>query len=78
VTLCVNLAPKRNRIDVVDESPLAGDLDDRQPLAITRFELRLARDVDFPEGDARIAEHRPRPLAQVTAFGVEEDDVDYG
>jgi hypothetical protein len=76
--LCVDLPPKRSRIDVVDESPLAADLDDRQPLSITRLELRPARDVDFAEADARLAEHRPCPLAQVAALRVEEDDVDYG
>jgi hypothetical protein len=63
-------------IDVVDERALAVDLDHGQPLAITRLELVVARDVDFAQLEAELLfeldQNRPRPLAEVTALRVEE------
>jgi hypothetical protein len=45
--LCVDLAPESVRLDVVDEGPLAVDLDDRKPLAVASLELRVAVDPDL-------------------------------
>jgi hypothetical protein len=67
-------APERGRVDVVDERPLAIDLDDGQPLAVPRLERLVAGDVDLLEpvlselGDERLA----RVLAKVAARGVVE------
>ena len=71
------------RRDVIDERPLAVDLDHGQPLAVARLELRIARDVDLLEREghlrAYLVEDRPRPLAQVApGGGVEDDRVRYG
>jgi hypothetical protein len=64
---------------VVDEGAFAVDLDDGQPLAVTRFEVRIVGDVDFLVRDAFRSEHRARAFAQVAAAGgVEDDLVDYG
>jgi hypothetical protein len=76
--LCADSASKGSRVDVVDERALAVDLDDRQPLPVPRLERRVAGDVDLAEGNARLPKDRPRPLAEVAALGVEEDDVCYG
>jgi hypothetical protein len=63
---------------VVDESPLAVDLDDRQPLAVAGLELRVAADIDLFELELVLL---PKPrervqgtLAEMTAFGVVDDD----
>jgi hypothetical protein len=63
---------------VVDESPLAVDLDHRQPLAVTRLEFPVARDVDLdelePELVARDGEKGTRPVAKAAAGRVIERD----
>ncbi len=70
------------RLDVVDEEPLAVELDDRQPLAIALLERRVAADLDLAEVEAELVpqllELLLRPLAEVAAGGAEEDDLRYG
>jgi hypothetical protein len=78
LTLCADFAPKRARIDVVDERAVSVDLDHRQPLPIPRLQFRVAGDVDLPERDTRLLQHAARPFAEVAAVRVEEDDVGYG
>jgi hypothetical protein len=53
--LCAYFAPKRIRIDVVDECPLPVDLHYRQPFAVPVFEFRVAADVDFLELERRLS-----------------------
>jgi hypothetical protein len=66
-------------LDVVREAPPAVDLDDRQPLAILGLELLVAGDVDLAELEAELVPEgshlRQRPLAEVAALGVVDDDV---
>jgi hypothetical protein len=76
--LCRQLAPKRTRVDVVDERPLAVDLHDRKPLAVLRLEPLVAGDVDLLERDAGVGENAARPLAEMAAGRVVEDDAAYG
>jgi hypothetical protein len=78
LTLCADLPPKGARVHVVDEGPLAVDLYDGQPFAVALLERRVTRDVHLPEGHPAVPQHRPRPLAEVAAGSVEEDDVRYG
>ena len=77
-TLC-DLSPERPGVDEVHEGPLAVDLHDRQPLAVTRFQLGVAGDVDLGELEIRVLtdgdERLPRALAEVTARRVVEDDA---
>jgi hypothetical protein len=47
--LCTDPAEEGGPVEVVDEGALAVDLDDRQPLAITRLESRIAADVNLLE-----------------------------
>ena len=67
---------------MVDESPLAVDLDDRQPLAVAGLELRVAADVDLFELELVLLPKRCEralgTLAEVAAFGVIQDDLRYG
>jgi hypothetical protein len=72
--LCSHFPLERGRIDEVDESALAVELDDREPLSIGRLELRVARDVDLFEGRAAPEEDGPGTLAEVAALCVVEDD----
>jgi hypothetical protein len=76
--LCADFSSKGARIDVVDERTTTVDLHYRQPLAVPRLELRVARDVDLAEVDAGLAEDAAGALAEVAALRVEEDDVGYG
>jgi hypothetical protein len=80
--LCGNFAAKGARIHVVDEGALAVDLDDGQPFAIGRLELRIAADVDLLELegnlDARLLDDRPGALAEVAPLRVVEGDSPYG
>jgi hypothetical protein len=66
-------------LDVVREAPSAVDLDDRQPLAILGLERLVAGDVDLAEVEAEFlvegSHLRQRPLAEVAALGVVDDDV---
>ena len=78
LTLCADFASKCRGVDVVDEGALATDLDHRQPLAVALLERRVTRDVHLPKGHSTFLEHRARPLAEVAAGRVEEDDVRYG
>jgi hypothetical protein len=73
--LCAYLAPKRTRIDVVDERPLPVDLDHGEPLAVLRLEPLVTGDVDLVELDAGIDEDAAGPLAEVAAGRVVEDDA---
>jgi hypothetical protein len=80
--LCGDLAAKRGWVDVVDERALAVDLDDRQPLPVPRFELRIPTDVDLLEVEghltANFLDDRPGTLAEVAALRVVERDPRYG
>jgi hypothetical protein len=51
--LC-DLPAQRIRLHEVGERPLAVDLDDRQPLAVARFELGMPADVDLLELEAEL------------------------
>jgi hypothetical protein len=70
------------RVDVVDESALAVDLDHRKPLAVARLEAVVARDVDLGELEAELvlerADGRARPLAEVAVLRVVQRDARYG
>jgi hypothetical protein len=76
--LCTHLAPKRIRIDVVDEDPLPVDLHHRQPLAVLRLEFRVAADVDLLELERKLSANAlddpASTLTQVAALGVVERD----
>ena len=65
-------------MDVVGEDALAVDLDHRQPLAVAPLELGIAADVDRLELEPQLLLQRlqlpERPLAEMTARGVEDDD----
>jgi len=65
-------------VDVVGEDPLAVDLDDGQPFAVTGLELRVARDVHLLEREAELGaellELLARPVAEVAALCVIERD----
>ena len=77
-----NRSPKGPGLDVVREAPAAVDLHNRQPLAIFGLERRVAADVHFAQLEAELIAERAhlceRALAQVTAFRVVDDDLDYG
>ena len=81
-TLCAQLPEERSLVQVVHERPLAVDLDHRQPLPIAGFELGVAADVDLAQLELVLLPQRgelcARPLAEVTALGVIEDDSRYG
>jgi hypothetical protein len=66
-------------LDVVREAPPAVDLDDRQPLAILGLERLVAGDVDLAKPEAELVPEgshlRQRPLTEVAALGVVDDDV---
>jgi hypothetical protein len=80
--LCAQLAAKCVRIDVVDERPLAVDLDHREPFPVPRLELGVASDVDLLELErkprAHLFDDPTGPLAQVAAGGVVQRDARYG
>ena len=63
---------------MVDERPLAVDLDDRQPLAIPRLELGVAGDVDLVQIELDLApnlcERALRTLAETAVVGVVNDE----
>jgi len=80
--LCGNFAAECLPIDVVDESALPVDLHHRQPLAVSRLQLRVAADVDFVEVEGNLGadlfEDPPRALAEVAALRVIQRDPPYG
>jgi hypothetical protein len=71
--------PEGALVEVVDERAGAVDLDDGQPLAVRRLELRVAGDVDLLELEAELVaqpdELRARALAEVAPLGVVERDA---
>ena len=80
--IVTQLAAKRRLVDVVDERAFPVDLDDGEPLAVTRLELGIARDVHLEELEIELVtktrELPPCSLAQVAARSVVEDDARYG
>jgi hypothetical protein len=64
---------------VVDESALAVDLHDGEPLPVPRLELGIAFDVDLDELERNVLpdlrDDPPRPLAQTAGNGVVDDDL---
>ena len=77
-SLC-DLPAERLRLDEVRERALAVDLDDRQQLAVSRLQLRVARDVDLVQLEPRVglrgADDALRRCAEVAALGVVQDDA---
>ena len=77
--MCGYFATKSLWIHVIDESALAVDLHNRQPLAILRLESRVPADVDLVELEvgllADLFENRARAFAEVAALRVIEDDL---
>jgi hypothetical protein len=80
--LCGQPPEERGRIQVVDEGSLAVDLDHGEPLAVTGLERGIPADVDLLELELVLlpkrCERAPGTLAEMTAFGVVEDDSRYG
>jgi hypothetical protein len=66
--LCVYFANKRGAVQVVNEGPLAVDLDDGKPLAVPSLQLRIAPDVDLAKLELvllpKLCERAPRTLAE--------------
>ena len=63
-------------VDEVDEGPLAGDLDNGEPLPVALLELWISRDVDLVERVAELGEeHCAGSFAEVTIGRVVENDV---
>ena len=77
--MCGYFAPKSIWIHVIDESPLAIDLHNRQPLAILRLEPRIPADVDLMEFEvglfADLFENHARAFAEVAALRVIQHDL---
>jgi hypothetical protein len=69
-------------VDVVDETPPAVDLDDRDPLPVRRLELGVAIDPDLAQVEAELvprgADDAAGGLAEMTARRRVEDDFAYG
>jgi hypothetical protein len=69
-------------VDVVDESPPAVDLDDRDPLPVLGLEPRIAVDRDLPQVEAELgprgADYAAGGLAEMAARRRVEDDLGYG
>jgi hypothetical protein len=69
-------------VHVVDETPPAVDLHDRDPLAVLRFELGVAVDRDLPQLEPELVARRGDVAAgrraEVAARRGEEDDLGYG
>ncbi len=65
-------------MDVVGEEALAVELDDGKPLAVAPLQLRVAADVHVLELEAELLPQRlqlrERPLAEMAARRVEDDD----
>jgi hypothetical protein len=69
-------------VDVVDEAPPAVDLDDGDPLAVRRLELRVAVDRDLAQLEAELVARRgddaPGRRAEVAARRGVQRDLGYG
>jgi hypothetical protein len=64
-------------LNVIDEGPLAVDLDDGKPFAVPLLEPRIAGDVDLVVLDALRIEDGAGTLAEVAPLrGVEDDARD--
>jgi hypothetical protein len=79
--LC-NRPAQRIGVHVVDETPPAVDLDDRDPLTVRGLQLGIAVDRDLPQLELQLVPRRaddaPCCLAEVAARRGVEDDVGYG
>jgi len=79
--LCNRFA-QRVGVHVVDETPPAVDLDDRDPLPVHRLKLGVAVDRNLAEVEAELvlrrADDAPGRLAEMAAGRGVEDDVGYG
>jgi hypothetical protein len=79
--LC-KLPRESGRLDEVDESSAAADLDHRQPLAVALLERRVARDVDLGELERRLCarglEQLARAVAEAAPLRGVQDDLRYG
>jgi hypothetical protein len=79
--LC-NRTTERVGMDVVDETPPAVDLDDRDPLPVRRLELGVAVDRDLSQVEAELvargADDAAGGLAEMTARRGVEDDLGFG
>jgi hypothetical protein len=53
--LCAQAAEECSGVQVVDECPLAVDLDHRQPFAVLRLQFGDAADVDFAQVELVLA-----------------------
>jgi hypothetical protein len=77
--LCGYFATKSTGIHVIDESALAVDLHDREPLAIPRLEPRIPADVNVIELEvdllADLFENLARAFAEMAALRVIQDDL---
>jgi hypothetical protein len=66
-------------LDVVREAAPSVDLDDGEPLAVLGLQRRVAGDVDLAEPEPEVGLEGPhlrqRPLAEVAAVRVVDDDV---
>ncbi|MDX6484650.1 MAG: hypothetical protein QOE95_2421 [Gaiellaceae bacterium] len=76
--MCGYFATKSIWIHVVDESPLAVDLHNREPPPVLSLESRVPADVDLLELEvclfADLFENRARAFAEVAALRVIQDD----
>jgi hypothetical protein len=79
--LC-NRASQRIRVHVIDETPSPVDLDDRNPLAVLRFELAVPVDRDLAQLEtelvARSGDDAARRRAEMAPRRRVEDDLGYG
>ena len=80
--MCGDLPAEGVRWHVVDEGLRAVDLDHRKQLPVAPLEVGIPGDVHLAQLEvhlrAELVEGRPRPLAQVAAGRVVEDDAYYG
>jgi hypothetical protein len=79
--LC-NRPAERIGVDVVDETPPAVDLHDRDPLPVSGLETGVAVDRDLPQVEAELVSRRADDaagrLAEMAAGSGVEDDFGYG
>jgi len=75
--LCGYFATKSIWIHVIDESALAVDLHDREPLAVARLQLGIAVDFDLLQFERHLLANQrqdlPCALAKVASLCVVED-----